>query len=106
MSESIPPHNIEAEHAVIGAILIEPNAISTATESITAIDFYRTSHQVVFEAMFALFENGEPIDMVTVTRWLQDADKLDISGGVTYLTNLAQSVPTAANIDYYSRIVE
>ena len=56
--------------------------------------------------MFALFEKGEPIDMVTVTRWLQDADKLDISGGVPYLTNLAQSVPTAANIDYYSRIVE
>ncbi|HLR72827.1 MAG TPA: replicative DNA helicase [Pseudogracilibacillus sp.] len=106
MSERIPPHNIEAEQAVIGAILIEPNAFSTASERITAIDFYRTSHQVVFEAMFALFEKGEPIDMVTVTRWLQDADKLDISGGVPYLTNLAQSVPTAANIDYYSRIVE
>src|SRR5690625_755367 len=106
MSERIPPHNIEAEQAVIGAILIEPNAFSTASERITATDFYRTSHQVVFEAMFALFEKGEPIDMVTVTRWLQDADKLDISGGVPYLTNLAQSVPTAANIDYYSRIVE
>ena len=106
MSERIPPHNIEAEQAVIGAVLIEPNAFSTASERITATDFYRTSHQVVFEAMFALFEKGEPIDMVTVTRWLQDADKLDISGGVPYLTNLAQSVPTAANIDYYSRIVE
>lgn len=106
MSDRIPPHNIEAEEAVIGAVFLEPNAFSTASERLTATDFYRTSHQVVFEAMFALFEKGEPIDMVTVTTWLQNADKLDVAGGVPYLTNLAKSVPTAANIDYYSKIVE
>src|SRR5699024_10977994 len=106
MSESIQTHNIEAEQSVIGAILIEPNAFSTASELITAIDFYRTGHRVVFEAMFALLEKGEPIDMVTVTRWLQDADQLDISGGVPYVTHLAQRVPTGANIRSYCRIVE
>src|SRR5690625_2718096 len=106
MSDRIPPHNIEAEQAVIGAVFLEPNAFSTAAERITPNDFYRASHQVIFEAMFTLFEKGEPIDIVTVTTWLANADKLDIAGGVTYLTDVAGSVPTAANIDYYSKIVE
>lgn len=102
----IPPNNLEAEQAVIGAIFLEPEALSTAAERIGPADFYRTNHQVVFEAMMHLFERGEPIDLVTVTAWLSSAEKLDIAGGVTYLTDLAGSVPTAANIDYYCKIVE
>jgi len=106
MNERIPPHNIEAEQAVIGAVFLEPNAFSTAAERITPADFYRASHEVIFEAMFSLFEKGEPIDIVTVTTLLSNSEKLDIAGGVTYLTDVAGSVPTAANIDYYSKIVE
>ncbi|HLR53583.1 MAG TPA: replicative DNA helicase [Pseudogracilibacillus sp.] len=106
MNERIPPHNIEAEQAVIGAIFLEPNAFSTASERIESKDFYRANHQVIFEAMFDLFEKGEPIDMVTVTTLLSNSDKLEIAGGVPYLTDVAGSVPTAANIDYYSQIVE
>jgi len=101
-----PPHNIEAEQAVIGAIFLEPDAFSTAAERIGPNDFFRASHQVIFEVMYQLFEKGEPIDIVTVTTMLANAEKLDIAGGVTYLTDLAGSVPTAANIDYYSKIVE
>lgn len=106
MNERIPPHNIEAEQAVIGAIFLEPNAFSTASERIESKDFYRANHQVIFEAMFDLFEKGEPIDMVTVTTLLSNSEKLEIAGGVPYLTDVAGSVPTAANIDYYSQIVE
>ncbi len=106
MNERIPPHNIEAEQAVIGAVFLEPDAFSTAAERLTPADFYRASHQVIFEAMFSLFEKGEPIDIVTVTTFLANSDKLDIAGSVTYLTDIAGSVPTAANISYYSKIVE
>src|SRR5699024_8503883 len=106
MNERIPPHNIEAEQAVIGAIFLEPNAFSTTSERIELKDFYRANQQVIFEAMFDLFEKDEPIDMVTVSTLLSNSDKLEIAGGVPYLTDVAGSVPTAANIDYYSQIVE
>lgn len=102
----VPPNNLEAEQAVIGAILLDPESFSTAAERLTPTDFYRTSHQVIFEAMAELFEKGEPIDLVTVTTLLANNNKLEVAGGVTYLTDLASSVPTAANIDYYSKIVE
>jgi replicative DNA helicase len=97
---------MEAEQAVIGAVFLEPDVFSTASELIGPNDFYRASHQVIFEAMYQLFEKGEPIDIVTVTTLLNNNDKLDIAGGVTYLTDVAGSVPTAANISYYSKIVE
>src|SRR5699024_10400718 len=106
MNERIPPHNIEAEQAVIGAIFLEPNAFSTDSERIESKDFFRANHLVIFEVMFDLFEKGEPIDMVTVTTLLSNSEKLEIAGGVPYLTDIAGSVPTAANIDYYSQIVE
>lgn len=102
----VPPHNLEAEQAVIGAILLEADAFSTAAERLTPADFYRTNHQVIFEAMLKLFEKGEPIDLVSVTTHLMNEKKLDVAGGVPYLTELTESVPTAANIDYYSKIVE
>lgn len=102
----IPPNNLEAEQAVIGAIFLEPEAFSTAAERLGAADFYRTNHQVIFDAMMQLFEKGDPIDVVTVTTLLMNSNQLDIAGGVTYLTELASGVPTAANIDYYSKIVE
>src|SRR5699024_7396443 len=106
MNERILPHNIEAEQAVIGAIFLEPNAFSTALERIVSKDFYRANHQVIIEAMLNLYETVEQIDMVTVTTLLSNSDKLEIAGGVPYLTDVAGSVPTAANIDYYSQIVE
>lgn len=101
-----PPHNIEAEQAVIGAIFLEPEAFSSASELLLPEDFYRASHQRIYETMMKLSDKGEPIDLVTVTTSLSNAKTLDEVGGVSYLTDIAGSVPTAANIGYYSKIVE
>ncbi|MFC4387803.1 replicative DNA helicase [Gracilibacillus marinus] len=101
-----PPHNIEAEQAVLGAIFLEPESLSTASEILLPEDFYRASHQITFRVMMTLADKGEPIDLVTVTTSLQNSKQLDDVGGVSYLSDLANAVPTAANVAYYCRIVE
>ncbi|SFD70614.1 primary replicative DNA helicase [Lentibacillus persicus] len=105
-NDRVPPHNIEAEQAVIGAIFLEPESLSSAAERLMPDDFYRASHQRIFDTMLKLTDRGEPIDLVTVTTLLSNEKKLDDAGGVSYLSDLAGSVPTAANIVYYSKIVE
>lgn len=101
-----PPHSIEAEQAVIGAIFLEPEAMSTASEFLLPHDFYRPSHQRIFQVMLKLSDRGEPIDLLTVTNALNSSKQLEDVGGVSYLTELADAVPTAANISYYTKIVE
>lgn len=105
-ADRLPPQNIEAEQAVLGAIFLEEQALITASERLTPDDFYRTSHQRIYEVMLALNERREPVDLVTVTAELNDRKWLEEVGGVNYLSDLASSVPTAANVDYYSKIVE
>ncbi|WP_027964561.1 replicative DNA helicase [Halalkalibacillus halophilus] len=104
--DRVPPHNIEAEQAVLGAVFLEPEAIITATEILEAEDFYRISHKRIFEQMIRLTDKGDPIDLVTVTTALTNAEILDDVGGVSYLSDIANAVPTAANIQYYAKIVE
>jgi len=104
--DRIPPQNIEAEQAVLGAILLDKDSLITVTEIISADDFYRAAHQKIFRAMSDLSEIGEPVDLVTITAELQKKSLLEEVGGVSYLTDLANSVPTAANAEYYSKIVE
>ncbi|GEL76345.1 replicative DNA helicase [Tenuibacillus multivorans] len=101
-----PPHNIEAEQAVLGAIFLQPDVIVTASEILMPEDFYRVSHQRIFEVMMRLNDKGEPIDLVTVTNELSALEILEEIGGVSYLTDIAESVPTAANIEYYAKIVD
>lgn len=102
----VPPQNLEAEQAVLGAILLEAEALVASMERLRAEDFYSVSHQRIFEVMVALGEDGEPIDLVTLTARLQDLGQLDEVGGVSYLAKLAGAVPTAANVEYYAQIVE
>ncbi|ARI75555.1 replicative DNA helicase [Halobacillus mangrovi] len=104
-NDRTPPHNIEAEQAVLGAIFLEPEAMSTAAEYLLPEDFYRASHQRIYEVMLTLSDKGEPIDLVTVTTALSNNKVLEEVGGVSYLTDVANSVPTAANIMYYTQIV-
>lgn len=105
-ADRTPPQNIEAEQAILGAIFIEPEALTTTSEILIPEDFYRAAHQRIYQVMLDLSEKGEPVDLVTVTSELQDRMVLDEVGGVSYLSDLANSVPTAANIEYYCRIVE
>ncbi len=104
--DRIPPHNQEAEQAVIGAIFLEPQALITAAEILQYEDFYRVAHQKIFQTMISLNDKGKPIDVVTVTEELSSKKELEDVGGLSYLTEIANSVPTAANIAYYARIVE
>ncbi|MFS0865598.1 replicative DNA helicase [Fredinandcohnia sp. 179-A 10B2 NHS] len=105
-ADRIPPQNIEAEQAVLGAIFLEPSSLTLASELLIPEDFYRVAHQKIFNAMLTLNDKGEPVDLVTVTSELADAKILEEVGGVSYLSDLANSVPTAANIEYYAKIIE
>lgn len=104
--DRIPPQNLEAEQAVLGAILLDGDALVTAMERVTSDDFYRPSHQQIYEAMIEIAEANEPVDLVTLTSRLQDKQQLEEAGGISYLSELAKAVPTAANVDYYAQIVE
>ncbi|UAL47433.1 replicative DNA helicase [Sutcliffiella horikoshii] len=104
--DRIPPQNIEAEQAVIGAIFLEPSALTLASELVMPDDFYRAAHQKIYDCMLNLSDRGEPVDLVTVTSELANLKLLEEVGGVSYLSDIAGSVPTAANIEYYAKIVE
>src|SRR5579883_34271 len=101
----LPPQNLEAEQSILGAILLENEAITKALELITEQDFYRSSHRKIYQAMLDLSERGEVIDQITLTDHLQVRGDLEAVGGATYLAELVQIVPTAANIRYHCKIV-
>ncbi|MFJ7639727.1 replicative DNA helicase [Peribacillus sp. NPDC097264] len=104
--DRIPPQNIEAEQAVLGAIFLEPSSLTVTSELLIPEDFYRSSHQKIFNVMIKLNDEGKAVDLITVTEELSATKNLEEVGGVSYLSELAGSVPTAANIEYYARIVE
>lgn len=102
----IPPHNTEAEQSVLGAMLLDKDIIPSITEILKSSDFYREDHKEIFESVMDLFEVGEPIDLITVSEQLKLRGTLDKIGGLEYLTNLANAVPTTANTKHYARIVD
>ena len=106
MIQRIPPNNIEAEQSVLGAMLLDKEAISTATEFITGDDFYREAHKEIFEAIVDIYNRGEPVDLITLTEKLKTRNTLEAVGGITFLTNLMDAVPTTHNVKYYPKIVE
>ncbi|PLR78313.1 replicative DNA helicase [Bacillus sp. V3-13] len=105
-ADRLPPQNIEAEQAVLGAIFLEPSSLTLASEILIPEDYYRAAHQKIFNVMLKLNDEGKAVDLITVTEELAAAKLLEDTGGVSYLSELAGSVPTAANIEYYARIVE
>jgi len=105
-SHKIPPQNIEAEQSVLGGILIENDAVNKVIEILTPEDFYRDAHRRIFEALIVLSERDEPADLITLTNELRNKNHLDSVGGASYLASLIDLVPTAANIEYYAKIVK
>ncbi len=103
--ERIPPHNIEAERAVLGSMMLAGEAVVIAAEGLKKDDFYHEGHRLIFEAILELSYAGQPADLVTLTNRLTSKLVIDKVGGAVYLGSLYDAVPTAANIEYYSRIV-
>jgi replicative DNA helicase len=104
--DRMPPQNLEAEQSTLGSMLLDPLASERVLEILLPEDFYSQAHQRIFGAMWDLAEHGEPVDLVTVAEDLKRKSLLDAVGGAAYLTVLCDSVPTAANAEYYARIVE
>lgn len=100
------PQNISAEQAALGSIILDKDSILNCIEILKAEDFYRNSHQVIYQCALDLFENNQAVDLVTLTEELNKKKKLEEVGGASYLTTLMSSVPTAANVIYYAKIVE
>jgi len=104
--QKLPPQSIEGEKCVLGAMLLEKDAIITASEMLREEDFYREDHKKIFQTMIDLFDKNEPVDLVTVAEELRKKSILEDVGGAVYLAELVNSVPTAANISKYCRIVQ
>src|SRR3989338_3914863 len=104
--DKLPPQNIEAEKSLIGSLLLDKEAINKVADSLQPEDFYSRAHQIIYEGMFKLFERREPIDLLSLSNILEESGQLDIIGGVGYLTSLVNSVPTAAHVANYAKIVE
>lgn len=102
----IPPHDIEAEQAILGSMLTDKDAVITGIEILKPEDFYRNDNSIIFEAMLNLYNKAEEVDLITVKSELESMGKFDKIGGIEYLAELPEKVPTTANVEKYAKIVE
>jgi replicative DNA helicase len=106
LKDKVPPYNQEAEIATLGALLLDPEALSTVIRYLRAEDFYKTANQRVYQAILDLFDRNEAIDLITLTEELKSNDLLEACGGAAYISRLTSAVPTSANVRYYAQIVQ
>ncbi len=104
--EKVPPQSIEAEQSLLGSLLLDKDAIIKVADIITSEDFYKNTHQFIFQAMKELYEKREPIDILSLSNLLGEKSQLEIVGGRSYLTSLANAVPTASHVVNYAQIVQ
>lgn len=102
----LPPQDIETERAVLGALMIDSTAIIKVADFLLGIDFYKPVHQKIYEVILDLFNNSQPIDLLSVSTKLKEKNLLEEIGGVNYLTDLINEVPTASHITHYAKIVK
>ncbi len=102
----VPPHDIEAEQAVIGSMLTDKDSVISAVEVLKAEDFYREDNKVIYDAIMNLYNRGEPVDIITLKDELVTLGKFEGIGGLEYLAELPEKVPTTANVEKYIKIVE
>ena len=103
--EQLPPQDIEAEQSVLGSLLIDKDAVVKIADIVAPKDFYRKAHEIIFEAMIGLYAKSEPIDLLTVSSRLKEKKQFKEIGGMSYLTTLMNSVPTASIVIHYAKIV-
>ena len=104
--DKIPPHDVDAEQAVLGSMLTDKDAVISAVEKLKPEDFYREDNKAIYQAILNLYTKNEPIDLITVKAELVDEGVFDRVGGLEYLAELPNKVPTTANVDKYITIVE
>ncbi|AEN77349.1 replicative DNA helicase [Ligilactobacillus ruminis] len=105
LAGNMPPQDISAEKAILGAIFLNPEALADVMEQVEPDDFYSRQHQILFQSMIELNDADQPIDVLTMKSSLETKNQLDDAGGVAYLAELANSVPSARNAAYYAKIV-
>ena len=101
----VMPHSIEAEQSVVGAMLMDKDAITTAGEIISGDDFYQASYGVIFDSMIELFNEGKPVDLITLQERLKEKDVPAEIASLEFVRDLVTAVPTSANVKYYAQIV-
>ncbi len=106
VSDKLIPQNIEAEEAILGAILINPASLAKVSDSLVPISFYKPAHRYIFEAMLQLFNNNDNIDIVSVSDVLSYNGKLEAVGGRAYINELAENAISTSNISYYAKIIQ
>jgi len=104
--DKLPPQSIEAEQSVLGSLLLDKKAVVKVADILRPDDFYRDTHKMIYQVMLELFEKNEPIDILTISNQLEEKKELEKIGDSSYLTQLVNSVPTAANVVKYAKIVQ
>ena len=99
------PQSVEAEEAVLGAVLVNPLSLGRIVETLKPESFYKPAHRVIYAAALEMFRKNDPIDIVTISQYLMDKDELEDAGGRAYINELAMNVVTTANIEYYAKII-
>ena len=102
----LPPHSLEAEQAVLGCMLIDVEAVPKAMNHLTENSFYKPAHAIIYNHMMKLFENNNTIDNISILEDLKKSSQLDAVGGAYYITGLSSEAPSAANVEYYARIIK
>ncbi len=102
----VPPHNLEAEQAILGSILINNDALNQVVDILSGEDFYREAHAYIFEGMLTLYNKDDPVDLITLPQVLREADTLERVGGTDYLASLVEGTSTSAGIMYHAEIVK
>ena len=104
--DRLPPHSLEAEEAILGSLLIDPDAIFDVSTFLRPNAFYSAQNQTIYEAILALSDRREPLDLITLTEELRRQEQLEKVGGEAYIISLINAVPTAINAVSYGRVVE
>jgi len=101
----LPPQAIELEEAVLGALMLEKEALTAVVDMLQPESFYKEAHKAIYSAILDLFSESQPIDLLTVTNQLRKNGKLEIAGGAFFITELTSKVSSAANIEFHARII-